>query len=169
MKHFETVTFQGTEVHTNGKMPAVGSMAPDFTAVAGDLSEVTLSSLKGQRVVLNIVPSLETPVCAASVRKFNVEAASLDHVQVLAVSMDLPFAQGRFCTAEGIKNVRPVSLFRSKDFAENYGLVIADGPLAGLTTRAVIVVDAEGKVVYTQLVPEITEEPNYEAALAALK
>lgn len=169
MKQFETVTFKGTAVHTNGMMPQKGEMAPDFTAVAGDLSELSLGSLKGKRVILNIFPSLDTSVCATSVRKFNVKAAHLENVQVLAVSMDLPFAQGRFCTTEGIENVKPVSLFRSKDFARNYGLMMVDGPLAGLTARAVIIVDENGKVIYAQLVPEITEEPDYDAALSALK
>ena len=165
MKQFETVTFKGTAVHTNGVMPQKGEAAPDFTAVAGDLSELSLGSLKGKRVVLNIFPSLDTSVCA----KFNVKVAHLENVQVLAVSMDLPFAQGRFCTTEGIENVKPVSLFRSKDFAGNYGLMMVDGPLAGLAARAVIVVDENGKVVYAQLVSEITEEPDYDAALSALK
>ena len=169
MKQFETVTFKGTAVHTNGMMPQKGEMAPDFTAVAGDLSELSLGSLKGKRVILNIFPSLDTSVCATSVRKFNVKAAHLENVQVLAVSMDLPFAQGRFCTTEGIENVKPVSLFRSKDFAGTYGLMMVDGPLAGLTARAVIIVDENGKVIYAQLVPEITEEPDYDAALSALK
>ena len=169
MKQFETVTFKGTAVHTNGMMPQKGEMAPDFTAVAGDLSELSLGSLKGKRVILNIFPSLDTSVCATSVRKFNVKAAHLENVQVLAVSMDLPFAQGRFCTTEGIENVKPVSLFRSKDFAGIYGLMMVDGPLAGLTARAVIIVDENGKVIYAQLVPEITEEPDYDAALSALK
>ena len=127
MKQFETVTFKGTAVHTNGVMPQKGEAAPDFTAVAGDLSELSLGSLKGKRVVLNIFPSLDTSVCATSVRKFNVKVAHLENVQVLAVSMDLPFAQGRFCTTEGIENVKPVSLFRSKDFAGNYGLMMVDG------------------------------------------
>ena len=169
MKQFETVTFKGTAVHTNGMMPQKGEMAPDFTAVAGDLSDLSLGSLKGKRVILNIFPSLDTSVCATSVRKFNVKAAHLENVQVLAVSMDLPFAQGRFCTTEGIESVKPVSLFRSKDFAGKYGLMMVDGPLAGLTARAVIIVDENGKVIYAQLVPEITEEPDYDAALSALK
>ena len=144
MKQFETVTFKGTAVHTNGMMPQKGEMAPDFTAVAGDLSDLSLGSLKGKRVILNIFPSLDTSVCATSVRKFNVKAAHLE-------------------------NVKPVSLFRSKDFAGNYGLMMVDGPLAGLTARAVIIVDENGKVIYAQLVPEITEEPDYDAALSALK
>lgn len=169
MKQFETVTFKGMEVHTNGKMPQVGEKAPEFTAVTGDLSDLSLKSLKGRRVLLNIFPSLDTSVCATSVRKFNEKAARLENVEVLAVSMDLPFAQGRFCSTEGIKNVRPVSLFRSKDFAENYGVVMVDGPLAGLTARAVVVVDENGVVVYKQLVPEITEEPDYDKALSVLQ
>lgn len=169
MKQFETVTFKGMEVHTNGVMPARGTVAPDFTAVAGDLSELSLGSLKGRRVVLNIFPSLDTDVCATSVRKFNAKAAGLENVTVLAVSMDLPFAQGRFCTTEGIVNVKPVSLFRSADFAANYGLMLADGPLKGLAARAVIIIDEGQKILYEQLVPEITEEPDYDAALAVLK
>lgn len=168
MKTFETVTFKGTEVHTNGVMPQVGTVAPDFTAVSGDLTELTLYSLRGKRVVLNIFPSLDTAVCAMSVRKFNVKAAGADNTVVLAVSMDLPFAQARFCTTEGIEHVRPVSLFRSADFAANYGLMQADGPLRGLAARAVLVLDPDGKVIYAQLVPEITEEPDYDAALAVL-
>ena len=165
----EKTAFNGMTVHTNGNMPKTGENAPDFTAVKNDLSELTLSSMRGKRVVMNIFPSLDTGVCATSVRKFNVKAAQLDNVQVLAVSMDLPFAQGRFCSTEGIERVKPVSLFRSKDFAENYGLMMTDGPLAGLAARAVIVVDEDGRVAYAQLVPEITEEPDYESALAVLK
>ena len=165
----EKTAFNGMTVHTNGNMPKTGENAPDFTAVKNDLSELTLSSLRGKRVVMNIFPSLDTGVCATSVRKFNVKAAQLDNVQVLAVSMDLPFAQGRFCSTEGIEHVKPVSLFRSKDFAENYGLMMTDGPLAGLAARAVIVVDEDGRVAYAQLVPAITEEPDYESALAVLK
>ena len=169
MGQFETVYFQGVAVRTGGKMPVVGDMAPDFTAVAGDLSEVTLSAYRGKKVVLNIFPSLDTAVCATSVRQFNVRAAGMENVQVLAVSMDLPFAQGRFCSTEGITHVTPLSLFRSADFALHYGLLMADGPLAGLTARAVIVIDEEGKIVYTQLVREITDEPDYDTALSALK
>lgn len=169
MKQFETVTFKGTEVHTGGVMPVRGAVAPDFTAVAGDLSELSLRSLEGRRVVLNIFPSLDTGVCATSVRKFNAKAAGLENVTVLAVSMDLPFAQGRFCTAEGIENVKPVSVFRSTDFAAGYGLILADGLLKGLAARAVIVLDEKQHIVYEQLVPEITEEPDYDAALAVLK
>lgn len=156
-------------MHTNGVMPQKGEVAPDFTAVGGDLSEQSLSGLKGKRVVMSIFPSLDTGVCATSVRKFNAKAAGMDNVVVLALSMDLPFAQGRFCTTEGIENVKPLSLFRSVDFAGNYGLVLADGPLKGLTARAVIVTDEEGRILYEQLVPEITDEPDYEAALATLR
>lgn len=165
----EKVTFLGNEVHTQGSMPVVGQPAPDFTAVKGDLSEIKLSDYRGKKVVLNIFPSLDTDVCATSVRKFNKAAASLEGTVVLAVSMDLPFAQGRFCTAEGIENVVPVSLFRSHDFPASYGLILADGPLAGLAARAVIVVDENGIIRYEELVPEITVEPNYEKALEALK
>lgn len=169
MKQVETVTFKGSEVHTNGTMPEVGTLAPDFNAVAGDLTTLSLSSLKGKRVVMNIFPSLDTSVCATSVRRFNVKAAGMSNVVVLAVSMDLPFAQGRFCTTEGIENVKPVSLFRHRDFADRYGLMLSDGPLAGLTARAVIVTDEAGKIIYEELVPEITQEPDYDAALAVLK
>ena len=161
--------FQGNPVLLDGEFVSVGTQAPEFTMVKGDLSTFALSDAKGKFVVLNIFPSLDTSVCATSVRKFNVKADRLDNVQVLAVSMDLPFAQGRFCSTEGIERVKPVSLFRSKDFAENYGLMMTDGPLAGLAARAVIVVDEAGRVAYAQLVPEITEEPDYEAALAVLK
>ncbi|MDR3260743.1 MAG: thiol peroxidase [Tannerella sp.] len=162
------VTFKGNKNHINGTLPAVGSLAPDFTGVKGDLSESTLSSFKGRKVVLNVFPSLDTAVCAASVRRFNKEAASLPDTVVLAISKDLPFAQGRFCTAEGIDKVIPVSAFRDSTFEDNYGLLLTDGPLKGLLTRSVIVVDETGKIKYTELVPEITDEPCYEAALASL-
>lgn len=165
----EKITFLGQEVHTQGSMPAVGQPAPDFTAVKGDLSEVRLSDYRGKKLVLNIFPSLDTAVCAMSVRKFNEAAASLEGTVVLAVSMDLPFAQGRFCTAEGIENVIPVSLFRSHDFPASYGLILADGPLAGLAARAVIVIDENGIIRYEELVQEITMEPDYDKALNALK
>lgn len=170
MKTCETVSFKGSEVHTSGLMPELGIQAPELKGVAGDLSEVSLSGLRGKRVVLNIFPSLDTSVCATSVRKFNEKAAGLDNVVVWAVSMDLPFAQSRFCTTEGIGNVHPVSLFRHVPcFSADYGLILADGPLAGLAARAVVIVDENGKIVYEQLVGEITDEPDYEAALAVLK
>lgn len=165
----EKVTFLGTEVHTQGNMPEIGTQAPDFTVVKGDLTEVKLSDFRGKKVILNIFPSLDTPVCAMSVRKFNEAAASLDNTVILAISMDLPFAQERFCTTEGIKNVIPVSLFRSYDFPASYGLILADGPLAGLAARAVLLVDEKGMVVYKELVQEITTEPDYSKVLDILK
>lgn len=164
-----TVTLKGNEIHTNGSLPAVGVEAPDFKGVKSDLSEISLKDLRGKRVVLNVFPSLDTAVCAASVRRFNKEAASLPNTIVLAISKDLPFAQGRFCTTEGIDKVVPVSTFRCSCFEDNYGMLITDGPLKGLLARGVIVVDESGKVVYEELVPEITTEPNYEAALIVLK
>lgn len=164
-----TVTFKGSNVNVNGQLPAVGAAAPDFKLVKTDLSEVTLKDLQGKTVILNIFPSIDTGVCAASVRRFNKDAASLPNTVVLAVSADLPFAAGRFCTTEGIENVHPASVFRSPEFAKAYGLLMVDGPLNGLLARSVVAINAEGKVVYTELVPEITQEPNYEAALAAVK
>ena len=169
MKKIETITFKGNSVTTNGVLPEIGAKAPDFKAVGGDLSQVSLNDFKGKKLVLNIFPSLDTGVCATSVRRFNKEAAALQNTVVLAISKDLPFAQGRFCTAEGIENVKPVSLFRNNEFVDNYGLLMVDGPLAGLTARAVIVIDEEGTIVYCELVPEITQEPDYESALAVLK
>lgn len=162
------VTFKGTPIHTIGDLPAKNSAAPDFTLVKQDLSETTLSDYKGKRLVLNIFPSIDTGVCAMSVRKFNEKAAALKNTVVLCVSMDLPFAQSRFCGAEGIKNVITASAFRSV-FGDHYGVTIADGPLAGLLSRAVVVINESGKVIYTEQVPEIAQEPDYDAALAALK
>ncbi|MDR3269633.1 MAG: thiol peroxidase [Tannerella sp.] len=162
------VTFKGTKNHTNGTLPAVGSLAPDFTGVKGDLSECSLSAFKGRKVVLNIFPSLDTAVCATSVRRFNKEAAAFRNTVILAISKDLPFAQGRFCTTEGIDKVVPVSAFRNATLEDNYGLLLMDGPLKGLLTRSVVVVDETGKIIYTELVPEITNEPCYEAVLALL-
>ncbi|MDR0843684.1 MAG: thiol peroxidase [Tannerella sp.] len=161
------VAFKGSKVNTNGVLPKVGTLAPDFTGVKGDLSEITLRSLKGKRVILNVFPSLDTAVCAASVRRFNKEAASLANTVVLAISKDLPFAQGRFCTTEGIDGVVTVSAFRNATFEDNYGMLLIDGPLQGLLTRCVIVVDETGKIIYTELVSEITQEPNYEAAITS--
>jgi thiol peroxidase len=162
------VTFKGNRIRTNGTLPAVGSLAPDFTGVKGDLSECTLSMLKGKKVVLNVFPSLDTAVCAASVRRFNKEAAAHPDTVILAVSKDLPFAQGRFCTAEGIDRVIPVSAFRNSSFEDAYGLLLMDGPLKGLLARSVIVADETGRIIYTELVSEITAEPYYKAALALL-
>lgn len=162
--------FKGFPVNLTGEFINTGITAPDFTMVKGDLSQFKLSETKGKFVVLNIFPSLDTGVCATSVRKFNQLTAKMDNTVVLAISKDLPFAQGRFCTTEGIENVIPLSDFRNpSDFDANYGVLIADGPLSGLLARSVVVINPEGKIVYTELVPEITQEPNYEAALAAIK
>ncbi len=162
--------FKGSAVNLAGEFIKAGSKAPDFTMVKGDLSTFKLSDTKGKFVVLNIFPSLDTGVCATSVRKFNQLAANMNNTLVLAISKDLPFAQGRFCTTEGIENVIPLSDFRNpSDFDTNYGVLIADGPLCGLLARSVVVINPEGEVVYTELVPEITQEPDYESALAAIK
>lgn len=163
-----SITLQGNPISTVGELPATGSVAPAFSAVKTDLSECTLAELAGKKVVLNIFPSIDTGVCAASTRRFNKEAGALDNTVVVCVSADLPFALGRFCGAEGLEDVVPVSIFRNPAFGKDYGATIADGPLAGLLSRAVVVVDESGKVAYTEQVPEITQEPNYEAALAAL-
>ena len=156
----------GNPVNTVGDLPEVGS-TPSFTLTKGDLSEVGPADFAGKKVVLNIFPSIDTPTCATSVRTFNERAAGLDDTVVLCVSADLPFAQGRFCGAEGLTNVQTASSFRS-DFGDQFGVALADGKLAGLLARAVVVLDADGKVTYTQLVPEIAQEPDYDAALAAL-
>jgi thiol peroxidase len=163
-----SITLQGKEFHTSGELPAVGTTAPDFHLVDGKLNDVHLPDYAGKKKLLNIVPSLDTPTCAISTRKFNEQARGRDEVVVLVVSADLPFAQGRFCGAEGIDTVIPLSMMRSRNFAKDYGVLITDGPLAGITARAVVVIDENDKVVYTQLVPEIADEPDYEAALAAL-
>jgi thiol peroxidase len=162
-----TTAFKGNPVTTSGELPAVGQTAPAFDLVGADLAPVTSSSLAGKQVVLNIFPSVDTGVCAQSVRTFNEKAAGLENTVVVNASADLPFALKRFCAAEGIENVTSGSSFRS-DFATDFGVKMADGPLAGLCARSVVVLDAEGKVVYTQLVDEITTEPDYDAALAAL-
>ena len=164
-----TVTFKGDPVNTCGQLPEPGEDAPDCTLVKTDLSELTFSELTGQRVVLNIFPSIDTSVCAASVRRFNEEAAGLDNTTVLCISQDLPFAHARHCGAEGLDDVVSLSAFRNDAFGAKYGVTITDGPLAGLFARAVVVVGADGNVIYSQLVPEIAEEPDYDAALAALK
>ena len=161
------VTLRGNPFNTNGELPAVGSSAPSFSLVGSDLSEISSGDLTGKKVVLNIFPSIDTPTCAQSVRQFNEKAAGLDDTVVLCVSEDLPFAAGRFCGAEGIENVKTGSGFRS-DFAEQYGVRLTEGPLAGVMARAVVVVDENGDVAYTQLVGEIADEPDYDAALAAL-
>ncbi len=164
-----TVTLKGNPIQTTGNIPAKGAEAPCFTAVKADLSEVSLCDLKGKRVVLNIFPSVDTGVCAQSVRQFNAKASEVDNTVILCLSKDLPFALGRFCGAEGLDKVVPASLFRNAEFDKAYGLGLVDGPLAGLLARSVIVVDTDGKVLHSELVPEIAQEPNYEAALAVLK
>lgn len=161
-----TTAFKSEPVNTVGELPAVGTSAPSFDLVGTDLSPVTSDDLAGRTVVLNIFPSLDTGVCAASVRKFNQLAADLENTTVVCASADLPFAQARFCGAEGIENVTAASAFRSS-FGQDYGVTMTDGPLQGLLARSVVVLDGEGNVVYTQLVPEITEEPDYDAALEA--
>ena len=164
-----TVTFKGTPVQLSGELPKIGETAPKFGGVKGDLTTVHLPELLGKKVVINIFTSLDTPVCAASVRRFNKEAAALDNTVVLCVSKDLPFAQSRFCTVEGLNDVVPLSVFRCRHFDERYGLTMTEGPLKGLLARAVIVVAEDGRIVYEELVPEVTQEPDYEAALNALK
>lgn len=162
-----TTAFKGNPVQTSGELPAVGDQAPDFTLVGTDLADVTLSGLAGKRVVLNIFPSVDTGVCAASVRRFNELAAGLDNTVVVCASKDLPFALNRFCGAEGIENVVSASDFRG-GFSSAYGVTMLDGPLAGLCARSVVVVDESGKVIHSQLVDEITSEPDYDAAVASL-
>lgn len=163
-----TITLKGNSIHTAGELPAVGSQLPAFTLVKSDLSEVSPADFAGKKLVLNIFPSLDTAVCAASVRRFNKEAGERGDAVVLCISADLPFAQGRFCTTEGLENVVSLSVFRSPEFGADYGLTITDGPLKGLLSRAVIVTDASGKVLYAEQVPEIVQEPDYDKALAAL-
>ncbi len=162
-----SVTLGGTPFAISGDLPAAGDAAPDFTLTGGDLGDVSLGDYAGQRLVLNVFPSVDTPVCAASVRRFNQEAAAREGVSVLCVSRDLPFAQGRFCAAENIEAVSCASEMRDGSFGDAYGLRITEGPLNGLLARAVVVVDGDGTVRYSQLVPEIKEEPDYDAALAA--
>jgi len=164
-----TVTLQGNPIRTSGELPDVGSKAPDFRLIDKDLAERSLADFAGGRKVLNIVPSLDTPVCAAQARRFNEEAAALDNTRVLVVSADLPFAQERFCEAEGIDNLAVLSTVRSQDFGEAYGVLLTEGPLAGICARAVVVLDENDTVQYAQLVPEIAEEPDYAPALAALR
>ena len=159
---------KGNKVTTNGDLPAVGSQAPDFNLVNKDLGDMTLADFKGKKKLLNIVPSLDTPVCQTSTKKFNETAAAHENAVMLIISADLPFAMDRFCGTEGLDNVVPLSMMRSKKFAKDYGVLIQDGPLAGVTARAIVVLDENDKVVYTELVAEITEEPDYDAALAAL-
>ena len=162
------ITLKGNAINTIGNLPEVGSKAPGFTLVKNDLSMGSLSDYKGTKVVLNIFPSLDTGTCAASVRRFNQEASKLNNTKVLCISKDLPFAQARFCGAEGLKDVHNLSDFRTGEFGKDYGVEIIDGPLAGLESRAVVIIDEEGIVTYTQQVPEIVDEPDYDSALAML-
>ena len=163
-----TITLKGNQISTIGNLPSAGITAPAFKLTKTDLSETSLSDFIGKKVVLNIFPSLDTSVCAASVRKFNAELDKLKNTVVLCISRDLPFAHSRFCTTEGLKNVISLSELRDSNFGRSYGVTIADGPLAGLLSRAVVVVNESGKVVYSEQVPEITQEPNYDAALKAI-
>ncbi len=164
----QEVTLQGNVMHTNGELPEVGAQAPDFKLTNGDLADVSLADFAGKKRLLNIVPSLDTPTCAESARKFNERFDDREDAVCLVVSADLPFAQGRFCSTEGLKNVIPLSMMKSKNFAKDYGVLITDGPLEGLAARAIVIVDEAGKVTYTQLVEEIADEPDYDAALTAL-
>jgi len=163
-----TITLQGNEINTNGELPAIGSQAPDFKLVDAELNDRSLADYAGKKKLLNIVPSLDTPVCATSTKKFNDFAKDHADAVMLVIAADLPFAMGRFCGAEGTDKVIPLSLMRSRSFAKDYGVLITDGPLAGITARAIVVLDENDKVVYTEMVPEIAQEPDYDAAIAAL-
>ena len=163
-----TVTLRGNPVNVGGNFPKVGDSAPDFNLTASDLSDVSLASYAGKRKVLNIVPSLDTPTCAQSTRVFNEKASAMSNTVVLVIAADLPFAMSRFCGAEGLKDVVTLSTFRGKDFHTKYGVDISDGPLRGLTARSVVVLDENNKVKHAELVSEIAQEPNYDAALAVL-
>lgn len=163
-----TITLRGNPIHTRGEIPKVGSSAPDFRLVDKDLKDISLAVFEGKKKLLNIVPSLDTPVCATSTRKFNEYAKQHPDTVMLMISADLPFAMNRFCSSENLDNVVSLSLMRGKEFAEDYGVLIEDGPLAGITARAVVVLDEHDSVIHTELVPEIGNEPDYEAALKAL-
>lgn len=164
-----SITLKGNEIHTNGSLPVIGSKAPDFTLTNQDLKDISLADFKGKKKLLNIFPSLDTSVCAASTKKFNEYAKAAKNTVMLMASADLPFAMGRFCHEQDLNNVISLSMMRSKDFAKDYGVLITDGPLAGVCARAVIVLDEDDKVIYAQLVPEIAQEPDYESAVAKLK
>ncbi|MBT8283302.1 MAG: thiol peroxidase [Muriicola sp.] len=163
-----TVLFKGTSANTSGELPNLGSKAPSFNLTRTDLTQANLESFKGKTLILNIFPSVDTGTCAQSVRTFNLEAAELENTSVLCVSKDLPFAQNRFCGAEGIENVIMLSDYRNNSFGEDYGVGFVDGPFQGLLARAVVVIDKEGKIIHTELVENIGEEPNYKSALQAL-
>ena len=162
------ITLQGNKINTNGDVPMVGSAAPDFVLVDSDLNDISLSNYDGKNIILNIIPSLDTPVCQKSTKIFNEKASSLSDVVVLAVSADLPFAMKRFCSAESIESVKPMSMMRSRNFAKDYGVLLVDGPLSGITARAVVVIDKDKKIIHSELVQEIANEPNYDAALNSL-
>ncbi|NLD92205.1 MAG: thiol peroxidase [Fibrobacter sp.] len=164
-----TITLKGTAISTCGTLPSVGTKVPSFVLTKSDLSDTTSESFAGKRIVFNIFPSIDTGICALSVKRFNKEASSLNNVVVLCISMDLPFAQGRFCGAEGLNDVVTLSAFRSGTFGKDFGLTITDGPLKGLFSRAVVITDEKGTVIYTEQVPEIAQEPDYESALKCLK
>lgn len=163
-----TVTFQGNKIHLSGDLPKIGSQAPEFRLVNPDLKDVSLKDFAGKKKLLNIVPSVDTPVCAASTRKFNEFAKETGNAVMVSVSADLPFAASRFCAAENAERIIPLSMMRSRNFAEDYGVLIKDGPLEGIAARAVVVLDENDKVIYTELVPEISQEPDYDKALAAM-
>ena len=163
------IKLKGNPVNTSGDLPKVGAAAPDFHLTDADLKDVSLSSFKGKKKLLNIVPSLDTPTCALSTKKFNDHAKGRGDTVILVVSADLPFAQKRFCSAENTTSVKTLSMMRDRNFAKDYGVLIQDGPLKGITARAIVVIDEHDKVKYTELVPEIAQEPNYDKALAALK
>ena len=163
------VAFQGEAIKLMGQFPKTGTQAPEFKLCGVDLNEITLETLKGKKTVLNIFPSVDTPVCAASVRTFNEKVTEVENAAVVCISADLPFAMARFCGAEGIENVQSASFFRSPEFAEAYGVKLAEGPLAGLATRAIVVLDEESLIIHSELISEITDLPNYDAAMAALR
>lgn len=163
------ITLEGNTIETVGNLPAPGSPAPGFSLTGTDLADVSMGNFAGKKLLLNIFPSIDTPVCADSVRRFNSEASRMENVVVLCISADLPFAHARFCGAEGLDNVVSLSTFRSPEFGTDYGVTIKDSPIAGLMSRAIVIVDEAGKVVYNQQVPEIAQEPDYSAALDALK
>jgi thiol peroxidase len=162
------VTLKGNPIHTIGQLPAVGTSAPTFDLVGNGLKAVNLAEFKGSKLILNIFPSIDTPTCATSTRKFNEKAGNLNNVKVLCISADLPFAQGRFCAAEGLTNVLTASVFRSPDFGRDYGVLLVDGPLQGLLARAVVLIDENGQIIEQELVPEIAQEPDYDKVLAKL-
>lgn len=163
------ITFKGAPVHTVGSLPQIGAKAPDFTLVKTDLSNLHLKDYLGKNIILNVFISLDTPVCATSIRKFNMDASKLSNTVVICVSLDLPFAYQRFCSIEGLDKVIPASAFRNPEFGKTYGLTITDGPLSQLLSRAVIAIDKDQNIVYTEQVPEITQEPNYAAVLEVIQ